>query len=140
MQTPTNYKMRKAFCYLVMTTLPCSSCFFDGNGISFDVEKQTISSSSFKGISRISINNDLHDQIGYFEWKGMPDDLPRTLSLCPVSEGYVYDGVPGYATIENGCLKLAPLTKYYIERAGGDEGAAIIKVETDRKGRIIKAD
>ena len=120
---------------LLLIPFLLSSCF--SNAIDFDIDTQSVRSGNIKSIRNLTIMEDSSETGYHIQWYGNNDNVPRTLSLSNIEQGYEVPSVPdACGTVENNMLKLKPSKKYIIQRSGGDAGSYAIYVWTDENGRV----
>ena len=131
--------MKYLIAFSLSIAIPGCTFFFPSNAIYFDIKEQAIKSCNSNGIRNLSIKLD-SSETGYsIKWSDKDKDAPTIINLSSIDNNYYIS--KGYLeTIDNKKFKLAPLSKYTIERAQGDAGGYRIDVWTDEYGKVVKAD
>lgn len=122
---------------LLFIAVSVTSCF--SNEMYLDVPTQEIRSCNPKGIRHMQIENDSTAEVAFtFEWT-QEKNAPATIRLSSVDQGYFVTDERMYR-VDNKAVKLKPLTRYTLERFGGDAGSYRMSVWTDKGGKVVKAD
>ena len=131
--------MKYLIAFSLAITIPECTFFFPSNTIYFDIKEQAIKSCHSNGIRYLSIESDSSEVSYSIRWDNKEKDAPAIINLSSIDDNYYIS--KGYMEpIDNKKFKLAPLSKYTIERAQGDAGGYQITVWTDEYGKVVKAD
>lgn len=124
---------------LFVISILFSSCFLS-NEICFNVDNQSIISCNQKGLSNLYIEDSTTSNMYHLLFNDtLNNNVPKVIYIDSISKLYsIYQGWQE-KYIKNQSFKLAPLSKYVIERAQGDASTYKIEVWTDKNGKVVKS-